>query len=163
VEPIAVVFGTALVAAMATDTWQQAHEAVAALWRRIRSPRQVPAIDGELEELRELVLAARRDGQADTEQALARVWQDRCQDLLMHGTAQDSSVLNQVAGDQYNIQLPRPLPPPVACTLPADTPAFTGRDTELCGIIAAALAAVKPVTAPAKPMPSTPSAQAFSS
>jgi hypothetical protein len=78
-------FGTALVAAMATDTWQQAHEAVAALWRRIHSPRHVRTVEGELEELRELVLAARREGRADAEQALAGVWRDRCQDLLRDG------------------------------------------------------------------------------
>jgi hypothetical protein len=135
VDTIAVVFGTALVAAMATDTWQQAHKAVAALWRRIRSPRHVRAIEGELEELRELVLAARREGRADTEQALAGVWQDRCQELLrddpgaaaelgqvvgtmpgaaerartgqviMTGSSCGSATFNQVAGNQYNIRL----------------------------------------------------------
>jgi flagellar motor component MotA len=135
VEPIAVVFGTALVAAMASDSWQQAHKAVAALWRRICSPWHVRAIEGELEELRELVLTARRAGRADTEQALAGVWQDRCQDLLrddpgaaaelgqvmsmmlaaaerawtgqviMTGSSCGSGTFNQVAGNQYNIRL----------------------------------------------------------
>jgi hypothetical protein len=82
VEPIAAAFGTALVAAMATETWQQAHDAVAALWRRIRSLRHARSVEGELEELRELVLAARREGWTGTEQALARVWQDRCLAVL---------------------------------------------------------------------------------
>jgi hypothetical protein len=81
VEPIAVVFGTALVAAMATDTWQQACKAAAALWRRVR-PRHRGIIEGELEELREQVLVARRDGRADIEQAIAGKWQGRCQDLV---------------------------------------------------------------------------------
>lgn len=81
-EPIATAFGTALVAAMATDTWQQAHKAVAALWLRIRSPGHARSIEGELEELRGLVLAARREGGTGTGQALAGVWQDRCQALL---------------------------------------------------------------------------------
>jgi hypothetical protein len=81
VEPIAVAFGTALVAAMATDTWEQAREAVGSLWRRVRS-RRGSGVRDELGELRQQVLAARRDGQASAEQALAGAWQVWCQDLL---------------------------------------------------------------------------------
>jgi hypothetical protein len=79
VEPIAAAFGTALVAAMATDSWQQACQAVAALWQRLRSPRHARAIEGQLEELRGLLLA---DGRAGAEQSLAREWRDRCLALM---------------------------------------------------------------------------------
>lgn len=98
VEPIAVVFGTALVAAMATDTWQRACKAAAGLWRRIR-PRHPGIIEEELEELRERVLVARRDGRADIEQALAGIWQGRCQDLVRNDpgvAAEMQRVLGQI-------------------------------------------------------------------
>jgi hypothetical protein len=53
----------------------------------------------------------------------------------MSGSSHDTSTLNQVAGDQYNIHPPPPVT--VACTLPADTAAFTGRAEELREITAA--------------------------
>lgn len=84
VEPIVVVFGTALVAAMATDTWEQARSAVVALWRRVRAPQQSDTLAAELEDLREQVLAARRTGRGDVEQALAVAWQGRLQELLLN-------------------------------------------------------------------------------
>jgi hypothetical protein len=83
VEPIVVAFGTALVAAMASDSWQQARDAVVALWRRVRPPQQTEAVEAELAGLRERVLAARRDGRADIEEAVAGVWQGRLQELLL--------------------------------------------------------------------------------
>jgi hypothetical protein len=83
VEPIVVAFGTALVAAMATDTWEEARSAVVALWRRACSPRQAKAVAQELGGLRERVLAARAAGQTDIERALERVWQGRLQELLL--------------------------------------------------------------------------------
>jgi hypothetical protein len=83
VELIVAAFGSALVAAMATDPWQQAREAVVGVWRRVRSPQQTEVVEGELAGLRERVLAARRDGRADTEQAVVGVWQGRLQELLL--------------------------------------------------------------------------------
>src|SRR5580658_9126617 len=48
-DPVVAAFGTALVGAIATDTWQQAHEAVVGLWRRVH-PRRDEDIGAELDE-----------------------------------------------------------------------------------------------------------------
>jgi hypothetical protein len=83
VEPIVVAFGNALVAAMATDTWERARSAVAALWRRLRPSRHTEKIELELQDLREKVLAARHDDQPGTEQKLAVIWQAKLNDLVL--------------------------------------------------------------------------------
>ncbi|MEU6796437.1 hypothetical protein ABZ907_32490 [Nonomuraea wenchangensis] len=80
-DPIVLAAGTALVTAMATDAWQSAREGAVALWRKAR-PEQVEVVEAELVEVREQVLQARRDDDADTEQALAGMWQVRLQQLL---------------------------------------------------------------------------------
>ncbi|MFC4010862.1 hypothetical protein ACFOY2_26785 [Nonomuraea purpurea] len=80
-DPIVLAAGTALVTAMATDAWQSAREGAVALWRKVR-PEQAEIVEAELVEVREQVLEARRDGDADTEQALAGAWQVRLQQLL---------------------------------------------------------------------------------
>ncbi|MFG1620155.1 hypothetical protein ACGFI3_46040 [Nonomuraea wenchangensis] len=80
-DPIVLAAGTALVTAMATDAWQSAREGAVALWRKVR-PEQAEVVEAELEEVREQVLQARRDDDADTEQALAGMWQVRLQQLL---------------------------------------------------------------------------------
>ena len=81
-DPITVAFGTALVGAIATSAWQGVRDAVTGLWRRVHPRQQADDIGTELDELRERVLAARRDGDADTERALEGVWQLRLQELL---------------------------------------------------------------------------------
>ncbi len=81
-DPIVVAFGTALVGAIATSTWQQVREAVTGLWRRGHPRRKADDIGIELDELREQVLLARRDGDTDTERALEGAWQVRLQQLL---------------------------------------------------------------------------------
>jgi hypothetical protein len=68
---------------MATDTWERARSAVAALWRRLRPSRQAENIELELQDLREKVLAARHAGQPGTEQALAVIWQARLNELML--------------------------------------------------------------------------------
>ena len=68
--------------AIATDAWQQVREAVADLWRRVHPRRADDGIGAELEELREQVLAARRDGDAGTERALEGAWQVQLAQLL---------------------------------------------------------------------------------
>lgn len=80
-DPVVAAFGTALVGAIATDAWQQVREAVTSLWRRVY-PQRKDDIGAELDELRQQVLVARHDGDADTERALARAWQVRLQQLL---------------------------------------------------------------------------------
>ena len=81
-DPILAAFGTALVGAIATDTWQQVREAVIGLWRQVHLGREDDSIGAELDELREQVLAARRDGDAGAERALEGAWQVRLQRLL---------------------------------------------------------------------------------
>jgi hypothetical protein len=81
-DPVVAAFGTALVGAIATDAWQQVHEAVTSLWRRVYPRREDDGIGAELDELREQVLVARRDSDTSTEQALEGAWQLRLQQLL---------------------------------------------------------------------------------
>ncbi|MEU6726081.1 hypothetical protein ABZ917_20465 [Nonomuraea wenchangensis] len=80
-DPIVLAAGTALVTAMATDAWQSARDGAVALWRKAR-PEQAEVVEAELTEVREQVLQARGEGDADTEQALAGSWQVRLQQLL---------------------------------------------------------------------------------
>ncbi|MET8336965.1 hypothetical protein [Streptosporangium canum] len=85
-DPIVLAAGTALVTAMATDAWQEARDGVVALWRKVR-PAQAEVVEAELDEVRSQVLDARRDGDADTEHALAGSWQVRLQQLLRQDPA----------------------------------------------------------------------------
>jgi hypothetical protein len=80
-DPIVVAFGTALVGAAATDTWQQARDAVTGLWRRVH-PQQADGIGTELDILREDIVAARQAGDADTERDLEGAWRVKLQQLL---------------------------------------------------------------------------------
>jgi hypothetical protein len=80
-DPVVLAFGPALVGAIATDTWPRVREAVTGLWRRVH-PQKADHIGTELDELREQVLLARRDGDAGTERALEGAWQLRLQQLL---------------------------------------------------------------------------------
>jgi hypothetical protein len=89
VEPIVLAFGSALVAAMATDTWQQARAAVVALWRRFRSA-QESSVEWELDGLHKRILDARRTGQESTEAALTGIWQGRLQELVLDNPAMTS-------------------------------------------------------------------------
>jgi hypothetical protein len=81
-DPVVAAFGTALVGAIATEAWKQVREAVTGLWRRVHPRREDDGIGAELDELREQVLAARRDGDARMEGALEGAWQLRLQQLL---------------------------------------------------------------------------------
>ncbi len=81
-DPIVLAFGTALVGAIATSTWQQVRDAVTGLWRRVHPRQELGGLGTELDDLREQVLQARRDGDAGTERALEGAWQLRLQQLL---------------------------------------------------------------------------------
>jgi hypothetical protein len=81
-DPVVLAFGTALVGAIATSTWQQVREAVTGLWRRVHLRQKTDDIGTELDELREQVLLARRDGDTGTERALEGAWQVRLQQLV---------------------------------------------------------------------------------
>jgi len=80
-DPIVLAFGTALVGAIATSTWQQVRDAAAGLWRHV-SAKKGDEIGTELDELREQILQARHDGDAHTETALEGAWQLKIQQLL---------------------------------------------------------------------------------
>lgn len=75
-------FGAALVSAMATDAWQQARTSVVALCRWLRPSQQAEAVEAELDDLHEQVVATREQDRPALEQALAGVWQDRLQELV---------------------------------------------------------------------------------
>jgi hypothetical protein len=66
---------------MATDAWQQVRDALISLWHRAH-PHRVDNVSSELEELREEVLAARRNDDEQTENALEGMWQVRLQQLV---------------------------------------------------------------------------------
>ncbi|GGP78388.1 hypothetical protein GCM10010278_66000 [Streptomyces melanogenes] len=80
-DPVTMAAGSALVAAMATDAWQQARDGVVALWRRVH-PERADQVGGELETLRTQVLQARQNQDPDTEQALEGMWRLQLQALL---------------------------------------------------------------------------------
>ncbi|MGY3201015.1 hypothetical protein ACVW19_001530 [Streptomyces sp. TE5632] len=80
-DPITMALGTALVSAMATDTWKQAKDALVAMWRRGR-PETAEAVGRELEVLRPQVVSAREDEDTATEEALAGMWRLRLQEFL---------------------------------------------------------------------------------
>ncbi|MGA5763298.1 hypothetical protein [Nonomuraea bangladeshensis] len=67
--------------AILRHAWQSARDGAVALWRRAR-PEQAEVVEAELTEVREQVLRARGEGDADTEQALTGSWQVRLQQLL---------------------------------------------------------------------------------
>ncbi|MFF7704214.1 hypothetical protein [Streptomyces lydicus] len=66
---------------MATDAWQQARNSAVTLWRRVH-PDRVPAIEAELAEVREELIAAREEGDVQAEGDLAADWQRRLRRLL---------------------------------------------------------------------------------
>ncbi|MFF8312636.1 hypothetical protein [Streptomyces lydicus] len=66
---------------MATDAWQQARNSAVALWRRVH-PDRVPAIEAELGDVREELIAAREEGDVQAEGDLAADWQRRLRRLL---------------------------------------------------------------------------------
>ncbi len=68
--------GSAVVGAMASEGWQDARRAIAALWRKPH-PERVPAIEADLEEVRVEVLTARKAADQQTEEELAVEWRRR--------------------------------------------------------------------------------------
>ena len=85
-DPIAIAAGTALVGAIATDTWQQVKDAVTGLWGRVH-PHQGDGVGSELDTLRAKILQARHDGDDETERNLEVTWQLKLRDLLREDPA----------------------------------------------------------------------------
>ncbi|WBO62699.1 hypothetical protein [Streptomyces camelliae] len=112
-EMLAQTAGTTVVALMATDAWQRTREGVVALWRRVR-PVQADEIGTALEETREEILVARREGDTAGAEDLERDWRRRLRRLL----AADPSVAQELEEvlAQARASLPedrRPLVPTV--------------------------------------------------
>ncbi|MFF3375317.1 hypothetical protein ACFYXF_20505 [Streptomyces sp. NPDC002680] len=61
-DPLAVAVGTALVGAMATDSWEQAKRALVALWRRVRPEAEADTVGAEFGQARTRLLAALEGG-----------------------------------------------------------------------------------------------------
>ena len=80
-DPIVLAAASALVGAMATDSWDEVKHAVAKLWHRIH-PGHTDEVSSELELLRRQVLEARANDDQDTERALEGFWQLKLQELL---------------------------------------------------------------------------------
>lgn len=109
-EVLAQTAGTTVVALMATDAWQRTREGVVALWRRVR-PVQADEIGTALEETREEILVARREGDSEGAEDLERDWRRRLRRLL----AADPSIaqdLEEVLA-QARASLPEDEQPPV--------------------------------------------------
>ena len=80
-DPLVLAAASAVVTAMATDSWQQAREAVLKLWRRSR-PDHIPAIETDLEETHAEIIAARTAGDRAAEEGLVADWQRKLRRLL---------------------------------------------------------------------------------
>ncbi|MCA2216309.1 hypothetical protein [Jidongwangia harbinensis] len=81
-DEVVVAFGTALVQAVATDSWAQIRDAVTGLWRRTRGGQPAEDIGSDLDTLRAEVLEARAAGDQDIEDALTGEWRSRLRRLL---------------------------------------------------------------------------------
>ncbi|MBO1420497.1 hypothetical protein [Streptomyces sp. FH025] len=75
---------TALVGRLAADGWDQARQAVVALWRRRHPERSEEAevVEAQLVETRETLLAAGESDGGQVEQELTVEWRTRLRDLL---------------------------------------------------------------------------------
>lgn len=72
---------TTVVKLLATAAWERATDAVGGLWRRVH-PERAETVQAELEDSRVEVLAARRVGDEQAEQALVGEWQGRLRRLV---------------------------------------------------------------------------------
>ncbi|MGW5370608.1 hypothetical protein ACWER6_23110 [Streptomyces sp. NPDC004009] len=80
-DPLVTAAATTLVNSMATDAWQQVRSTAVALWRRA-VPESSTAVDAELVQVREEIVAARDGDDQQAEADLAREWGIRLARLL---------------------------------------------------------------------------------
>jgi hypothetical protein len=81
VEALALAAATAVVSALATDSWQQVRDAVVRLWRRAR-PDHAAAVESDLGDTRSELTAIRDAGDSSAEEGLVADWQRRLRRLL---------------------------------------------------------------------------------
>jgi hypothetical protein len=110
-EALAQTAGVTVVALMATDAWQRTRTGVVALWRRAR-PVQAEEVGTALEETREEILVARREGDEAGAEELARDWRRRLRRLL----AADPSIAQELEAvlAEARASLPEAERPPLA-------------------------------------------------
>ncbi|MFI0191314.1 hypothetical protein ACH4PW_27665 [Streptomyces sp. NPDC017082] len=80
-DPLVTAAATALVSSMATDAWQQVRATAVALWQRAL-PESSTAVDAELAQVREEIVAARDGDDQQAEADLAQEWGLRLARLL---------------------------------------------------------------------------------
>ncbi|MFJ8935061.1 hypothetical protein ACIRL0_04990 [Streptomyces sp. NPDC102365] len=112
-EPVVLAAGTALVAAMASNAWEAARDALVGLWWKGK-PEEAEAVGSELRRARSVVLEARRTNDADAEQALIVFWRMRFDQLLrkrpdlvgdLRGVLQDDLVPALDADDRDRVSV----------------------------------------------------------
>ena len=79
-DELALNAASALMTAMATDVWSEVHVKAVSLWRRVY-PERVEAIESELSDARQELVAARQEGDAEAEKELAADWRRKFQRL----------------------------------------------------------------------------------
>jgi hypothetical protein len=78
---LAALVGNAIIAAIATDSWERVRASVVQLWRQIY-PHRADAIDAVLTETRDELVLALEQGNAVARDELAAEWQRRIRSLL---------------------------------------------------------------------------------
>jgi hypothetical protein len=104
-DPLALAAASAVVSALATDSWQQARDAVVRFWRRAR-PDHASAVESDLDDTRSELVAARGASDNSTEEGLVADWQRRMRRLL-------------AADPALGVELQRVLDEQIAPLLPA--------------------------------------------
>lgn len=82
---LAAIAGNAIVAAIATDSWEKVRNSVVALWDKFQAHR-AKTIEAVLDETREEILAAQNAANTAARQELAAEWQRRVRSLLAAGS-----------------------------------------------------------------------------
>ncbi|MFJ5775375.1 hypothetical protein [Streptomyces sp. NPDC093094] len=117
---VAQLAGSAVVAAMATDAWQQARGGVVALWRRVR-PEEAQSVDDELSAAQTALLA---DGGQVTADELTELWRRRLLQLLLADLRRTDELAGEL--DRLTRSLPAPAPAPRVGSVRMDARATGG-------------------------------------
>ncbi|MFF3943046.1 hypothetical protein [Streptomyces phaeofaciens] len=91
---------------MVTDAWQRARSSAVELWQRVH-PERVPAIEAELTDVRNEVIAAREANDVVTEAELTKDWQRKLERLV-----RDNPALGRELQRVLDQELTPLLPPP---------------------------------------------------
>jgi hypothetical protein len=125
-DQLALTAANALITAMTTDGWNEARAGVVALWRRVH-PDRAPAIESELAEVRDEVLASRGAGEAEVERELVNDWQRKLRRLI--AAHPELAAELQVLQGEWGGLPPAPAPAPAARKHIEQTAIVTGDGT----------------------------------